>query len=347
MSVLRVKNSKFYQIRFTHNGKLYVRSSKTSVKKTAEALERKMRDDLCRQENLGERERIRLSDAIDLHTKKDISDRYVKHLIGFKSYILDIAGDVYVDSISTAKVFKWTGNKEGKTATKKYFVSMLRAVIGTAHQHGYQTPIGIDYPSFKKEATRIRFLSIEEEDALLRELQPFSERHIYSQQLNYDFVIALLDLGCRFNEAAKLKWDDIDLNEGTIRLYRSKVRNESTLVMTDRLCRVIERRSVDQTSEYVFSNKNGSVKTSEGARGIRNAIKRAGLDDFTIHDLRHSYASRLVQAGLPLQQVSELLGHSDVRTTMIYASLAPGQASQNAVDILNNLNRKPKLSAVG
>ena len=83
------------------------------------------------------------------------------------------------------------------------------------------------------------------------------------------------------------------------------------------------------------------------AQGIRKAIDRAGLNDLhvvkekggkvTIHTLRHTFASRLVQAGVSLAKVSKLLGHSSVTTTEIYAHLAPNEVSEEAVMVLNRL----------
>ncbi len=62
----------------------------------------------------------------------------------------------------------------------------------------------------------------------------------------------------------------------------------------------------------------------------------------TIHTLRHTFASRLVQAGVSIAKVSKLLGHSSVQTTEIYAHLAPNEVSVEAVNVLNRLNPKKK-----
>jgi site-specific recombinase XerD len=100
----------------------------------------------------------------------------------------------------------------------------------------------------------------------------------------------------------------------------------------------------------VFESANGGPRQYT-AQGIKKAIERAGLNDLdvakekggkvTIHTLRHTFASRLVQAGVSLAKVSKLLGHSSVTTTEIYAHLAPNEVSEEAVEVLNGLQANP------
>lgn len=76
-------------------------------------------------------------------------------------------------------------------------------------------------------------------------------------------------------------------------------------------------------------------------------MDRAGLQEFRIHDLRHSLASKLVQNGMSLQEVSEILGHSNISMTMRYAHLESNETAKKARDVLNHLNQtKPQLRAV-
>lgn len=84
-------------------------------------------------------------------------------------------------------------------------------------------------------------------------------------------------------------------------------------------------------SGLVFPTAGGGVRDDRNfyRRTLQPALQRAGLEDLgaTIHDLRHTYASWLVQDGVPLTRVAELLGHASTRTTEIYAHFAPAQAS--------------------
>ncbi len=82
----------------------------------------------------------------------------------------------------------------------------------------------------------------------------------------------------------------------------------------------------------MFSKASGGrltdIKTAWG-----NLVKAAELDDFRFHDLRHTFASNLVMAGVDLNTVRELLGHSDIKMTLRYAHLAPEHKAA-AVELL-------------
>ena len=73
---------------------------------------------------------------------------------------------------------------------------------------------------------------------------------------------------------------------------------------------------------------------------IRKAIQRAGLRDCRIHTLRHTHAARLVQNGMSVYEVKEILGHTDIKTTLRYAHLEQREVSSKARDVIDRLNQK-------
>lgn len=103
------------------------------------------------------------------------------------------------------------------------------------------------------------------------------------------------------------------------------------------------RRRNQLKSKYVFCNENGG-KLRDIRAAFQGACRRAGIDDFHFHDLRHTFASHLVMKGVPLKVVQELLGHKDIKTTMRYAHLAPGYL-EAGVNSLNDLESSPNSSA--
>jgi len=144
-------------------------------------------------------------------------------------------------------------------------------------------------------------------------------------------LILLLDTGARYSEIANIEWRRIDLVNRSIHLWRQKVQNETVLYMTDRVFEVLSRRASTDAGRFVFCNRNGDAR-GYSAMSIRKALQRAGLHDCKIHTLRHTHASRLIQNGMSVYEVKEILGHSDIKTTMRYAHLEQRQVTSKARD---------------
>jgi integrase len=245
------------------------------------------------------------------------------------------------------------------TQTITHSFNLIRGTFTYGRKLGYLVG-DIEFPSLSLPKHRLRYLSMEEEKRLLnalnprregKGLKPLDERSsemVRTMQDAYDLVVLLLDTGARYSEIANIEWSNIDLAERTIRLWRPKVRNESILYMTDRAYAVLNRRHDDQQSEHVFRNKRGGPR-GYATQSIRKAMKNVGLSDCTVHTLRHTHATRLIQNGLTVYEVMEILGHADIKTTMRYAHLEQQDVSSKARDVINRLNKengKPKLRVV-
>ena len=86
--------------------------------------------------------------------------------------------------------------------------------------------------------------------------------------------------------------------------------------------------------EYVFSKNHNGAPYQEVKTGFANAMERCKIENFRFHDLRHTFASHLVMAGIDLNTVRELLGHKSLVMTLRYAHLSP-EHKRKAVEILN------------
>jgi len=335
MSILKRGNSKNWYIQFQMDGKTYIRSSRTTDKKVAEQFEREWRRELHLKQYLGERESITVRDSISQfcdtksgtpnHVNLSIHARYLDKV--FRTHRK--MGDV------TSEDLEWLKQKRFEdgysAATLKHTFSLFRGAWKRVKRLGYQVS-ELEFPKVRLPKSRLRFLSAEEERRLLKELdpnregfglKPLDERtELLKQQLqdNLDLVILLLDTGARYSEIAGLQWDNISLDPRTINLWRPKVQNESILYMTDRVHRILRRRHEVKQSQYLFTNSKGG-KRGYSTVSIRRAFRRAGLSDCTIHTLRHTHASRLIQNGINIYEVKEILGHADIQTTMRYAHL--------------------------
>ena len=88
------------------------------------------------------------------------------------------------------------------------------------------------------------------------------------------------------------------------------------------------------TSEYVFTYARRAITKVD--RAFHGALRRSGIEGFTFHDLRHTFASHLIMRGASLKEVQELLGHKTVTMTLRYAHLAE-ENKKKAVGLLNGL----------
>lgn len=363
MSVLKRGNSKNWYIQFQFNGKTYVKSSKTTDKRIAERMEREWKVKIHSQVILRSKVSIRFSELMEMYisTKQGTSNyksllsqsNTLKRLFPVNNYLHEITNQ-------DIEIFVQMRLREGvRNSTIIHIFNLIRGTWKYGQKMGYQTSELI-FPVLKLPKHRLRYLTQEEEQRLLSELNPHREvsglpeyhKRIEAMkscmQDNFDLVVLLLDTGARYSEIAKIEWSSINLKTREIRLWRDKVKNESILYMSDRVYRVLQCRSTGNKNEYVFTNKQGGAR-NHSTIAIRKAIKRAGLTDCTIHTLRHTHATRLIQNGLSIYEVKEILGHTDIATTMRYSHLELRDVSSKARDVMNSINYvtdKPNLKII-
>jgi integrase len=109
--------------------------------------------------------------------------------------------------------------------------------------------------------------------------------------------------------------------------------------MTSLLTETLQAIRIDGAPEEpVFRARNGS-RYRDISTAFTTAVQRASIPDFTFHDLRHTFASRLVMAGVDLTTVKELMGHKHIAMTLRYAHLAPGH-KRSAIAVLDRIGEK-------
>jgi integrase len=352
MTLIKRKNSQFWYIQFQLNGKTYIRSSKTSDKRIAAKVEDDWKAKVHAQQLLGHKERITLKAALmDFCDSKVGTANHVNLMQQMKVVTRLMAVGKCLDDLTSADLerFKRDRQLEGVSGqTIRHGFLLIGGSIKRAKQLGYLTS-EVHIPEVPVAKHPLRYLTKDEEAPLLEELNPLRDGtglrpfHARSETIKremqdaYDLVVMLLDTGARYSEIANIAWSRIDVANRTINLWRPKVRNETTLFMTDRIHAVLERRLANKNGEHVFSNKQGGPR-GYASMAIRKAIQRAGLAGVRIHTLRHTHASRLVQNGMSVYEVREILGHTDIKTTMRYAHLEQRDVASKARDVMNRLN---------
>lgn len=182
---------------------------------------------------------------------------------------------------------------------------------------------------------RLRYLSKEECQALISAC----DSHLRP------IVVTALNTGMRRGEILSLKWDNVDLRHGFILLADTKngERREIPINGTQKATFQSLTRRLD--IPHVFYDSNTGIPYKEVKHSFKTALKRVGIHDFHFHDLRHTFASHLVMAGVDITTVKELLGHKTLTMTLRYAHLAPAHKVK-AVDLLDN-TLNGKLNSVG
>ena len=133
---------------------------------------------------------------------------------------------------------------------------------------------------------------------------------------------------------------------GMIYLYTSNVSNDDFIPMTNRLKTTLLNRRRLVEGEYAFPGKFGGHKTIKNNRALEAAFQRAGVNDISSHNLRKTFATRLLNRGAAITDVQHLLGHSSVKTTeRAYAAFVRNERFKQTIDLLDQ-QVVPKLKVV-
>lgn len=133
--------------------------------------------------------------------------------------------------------------------------------------------------------------------------------------------------GMRRDEVRFLEWSDIDFKRKIIRVqnkdkFSTKTEKGRNIPMHPIVEKILRKRKQD--SGFVFSSPEGGVySVNVWVIYIKRKAKKLNIENATIHNFRHTFASWLVMEGIDLPTIAQLLGHSDIKTTMIYSHLAP------------------------
>lgn len=185
---------------------------------------------------------------------------------------------------------------------------------------------------FEDNGARERYLTQVEVGRLFDELE--TNANVQVAQV----IRLLLFTGARKREVLDARWDEIDLGRQilTVPAARPKSKKPHYIPLSDAAIELLRSLPRQDDVPWVFFNpktKKPPVSIFAAWDTIR---KRVGMPEVRLHDLRHSYASFLVNAGRSLYEVQKLLGHHDPKVTMRYAHLSPG-ALIEAANIVGNL----------
>ena len=273
-----------------------------------------------------------LSEATNLVYKRRYNgeDSATNFLIAMK-YNIKAIGNLQVNKITKQHIKKLMDyhrftrkNSKQVTNTK---VGYLKTVLDEMVEDGFIKDVS--FPRrLKEKKQKVHYLTEDMERELLSWLNCMQRNREAK-----DIIECLIDLGCRVNELLNLEKRFVDFDNNQINFNDRKNDNAVAVPMTNRVKSILRRyyrevKDFDKLFSLNYSELNAIWQKA------RTDLGYADKKFYTLHLCRHTCASRLVQRGCQLLLVKDWLGHEDIKTTMIYAHLAP-KALHSVVEVLN------------
>ena len=193
--------------------------------------------------------------------------------------------------------------------------AFLRHILMLAMKDGQLLRNPVSSVKFFPEANRVRFFTDDE----LRSLHGLIESE------DWKVVAFALETGLRRSEQFQLRWEHISFEAKMLTIPMSKSGKTRHVPLSGEALQII--RTMDMTSPWVFAGIRKPLQPMDSRAFLRRvyepAMRKAGIQDASWHTLRHTTASRLVMASVPLPTVKDILGHRDIQTTLKYAHLTP------------------------
>ncbi len=324
-----------YWICYKSKGKLHRESTGKASQKEAEYVL------ACRRKEIDEG-KLPESKRIDCKFA-ELANAYSKWAEMQKSYaaskrfmikqIIEVFGNLNVNDLNTQIIEQWQSKrlKLNKPATVNRVLACLKHMFTKAVDWNMASEEALKQVRkvkfLKENNKRLRYLDVEECQRLIESCA----EHLKP------IVTVALNTGMRRGEILGLRWDHVDLRHGFILIGTSKNGERREIPINTTLEYLFKEMPHSIESKYVFVDKDGKPY-KDVKRSFGTALRRAGISDFRFHDLRHTFASHLIMAGIDLISVKELLGHKTITMTLRYSHLAP-EHKRKAVNTLDKVLR--------
>jgi integrase len=228
-----------------------------------------------------------------------------------------VLADITRDEIAAIGARK---KAESSNATANRYLALIRAILRKASLEWEWIDRVLKVKMYAEPKRRVRWITPKQAKALLEAL-PEHQR---------DIALFALATGLRQSNVVRLRWLQVDLERCTawIAADEAKGGEDIHVSLCDLAVEVLEGQR-GKHSECVFTYEGNPVRYVN-TKAWRNALKRAGITDFRWHDLRHTWASWLIQNGTPLYDLQEMGGWKSAAMVRRYAHLAPAHMARHA-----------------
>lgn len=261
-----------------------------------------------------------------------IEDQYLPHVRSYKkswetdvsllkNHLLPRFGTRYLDEISRIDIVRMHADRRASGAapgSANRLLIMMRYIFNLA--------LRWEVPGIKGNPTKNVPL-MAEDNKKERYLNEDEARRLYgavceSENTMLQYIVPMLILtGARKREVLDAKWEDFDFDRRLWRIPTTKLGKPRHVPLSDGVMNLLS--SMERKGDWVFANPKTNKPFVSIFCAWNTARTKAGLSDVRVHDLRHSFASLLINSGRSLYEVQKLLGHTQVKTTQRYAHLAP------------------------
>lgn len=244
---------------------------------------------------------------------RNYSRKTIKSYLGcLKSYFEYVNDDI--NRFSQEKLREFLVKKQEKEYSGQTINQFLSAVKFFYHQV-IRTNYFIDFKSAKRPKRLPVVFSRLEVEVLISSIK--NNKHKLLISLAYG-------AGLRVSEVVRLKSGDVDFSRNCIYIRRSKGDKDRVSLLPEKIIEKLKIAVLAGSEEdYLFESERGGRLSERTAQKIfENAMKKSGIKkDATFHSLRHSFATHLLEDGVDIRYIQELLGHNNIRTTQIYTKL--------------------------
>jgi len=254
-----------------------------------------------------------------------------------KPLLASFGSDTIASGIKRADVEDYRDGRLQKVKPGTVFreLTTLRALLNRAVERDLLPTNPAARIRMPKLQNRQRLLSQDEIEALLSACQSSKAGYLL------DAVKLCLLTGLRRTELLSLRWSSIDMRERILVVEHGKGDKRRIIPLCGQALQLLKGLSKD--SEFVINDKGRPIKSIR--RSFDYAVKKAGLSDLVFHDLRHQFGSMLAASGADPFSIRILLGHSDLRTSMIYVHISDGKL-RRAVESLPQLTAEDEIADV-
>ena len=329
MSIYKQDNCDIWFVDFSIRGRRIRRSTGTTSKQAAQEYHDRLKGELWKQTKLGDKPDRTWDEAVARYVREKADKKSIEHdkimlrwsapyLKGLKLH--EITTDILEDLIARRRAGKARRTTEGvSNATVNRHIEAVVRVLNLAVAWGWLAAAPTKR-RLKEERTRLRWLTEAEITRLLTEVTPHKA----------DLIRFSLATGLREQNVLQLEWNQIDTDRRVAWIHADqfKTAKAHTVPLNDLALEVLARRRGIH-DRYVFTWAGKPLKHASTAAWYR-ALKRAGIENFNWHGLRHTWASHHVMNGTPLEVLKELGGWSSLEMVMRYSHLSPGHVAQYA-----------------